>query len=308
MNPKRMSFYDYCIANDKLALLYECDKEKNGELTPETVAAKSNKKVWWQCKKGHEWQAVVKDRAYGRGCPHCARQYTEKVFNALITVAPEVAAQWHPTKNGELTPETTTAKSAKKVWWVCEKGHEWQAKVYNRTSGTGCPYCKGKPVGKGFVSLATAAPEVAAQWHPTKNGKLTPETTQDKSRKKVWWQCKEGHEWQAKVYNRTNGTGCPCCLHQRRLEGGNDLATVAPEVAAQWHPTLNKGFAPETTVAKSRKKMWWRCSKGHEWQAVVKNRTNGAGCPFCDSRMSKALLARQRELLREAKEELGLQD
>ena len=311
MSPN-LSFYDYCIANNKLTLLNEWDREKNEDITPQNVAFKSRKKVWWRCKEGHKWQATVYNRANGTGCPYCVRQRAQqravKGVNDLATVAPEVAAQWHPTKNGELTPETTTAKSRKKVWWQCKEGHEWQAKVYNRTNGTGCPYCKGKNVGKGFISLATAAPEVAAQWHPTKNGNLTPETVPEQSGKKVWWQCKEGHEWLAVVYNRTNGTGCPHCAQQRRLTGDNNLATVAPDVAAQWHPTLNEGATPETIAAKSGKKVWWQCKEGHEWLAIVRNRTNGSGCPFCHPRTPKALLERQREMLREAKEKLEKQD
>lgn len=56
----------------------------------------------------------------------------------------ELAKEWHPTKNGELTPKDITSGSGKKVWWLCSKGHEWQARVADRTSGKGCPYCSGK--------------------------------------------------------------------------------------------------------------------------------------------------------------------
>ena len=230
----KMSFYDYCIANNKLALLDEWDKEKNEEQTPQDVSCKSNKKVWWKCKAGHEWQTAISSRA----------------------------------------------------------------------NGTGCPYCKGQRVIKGVNDLATVAPEVAAQWHPTKNGARTPETTSPQSGKKVWWQCSNGHEWKALVYNRTNGTGCPHC---RVRVGFNDLATAAPEVAAQWHPTLNQGVTPEAITAHTGKKIWWQCSKGHEWQASVSNRVKGSGCPFCCSRSGKARLEKQREMLREAKEKLEKQ-
>ena len=281
MSQMKMTLYEYCLTNDKHELLNEWDKEKNEELTPQNVSFKSSKKVWWQCREGHEWQAVINNRTNGTNCPYCARRRMAKGFNNLATVAPEIAAQWHPTKNGDLTPDIITAKSREKVWWQCVEGHEWQAIVYNRTNGTGCPYCAGQRVIKGVNDLATIAPEIAAQWHPSKNGDLTPDTITAKSEKKVWWQCKEGHEWQAVVSNRTNRKGCPYCAGRRVIKGVNDLATVAPEVAAQWHPSKNGDLTPETTFPQSNIRVWWQCKEGHEWQAIVYNRTNGAGCPYC---------------------------
>ena len=56
---------------------------------------------------------------------------------------PRVAKQWHPTKNGDLKPEDVNRKTGKRVWWVCEKGHEWPARVVDRTRGGGCPRCAG---------------------------------------------------------------------------------------------------------------------------------------------------------------------
>ncbi|MBQ03731.1 hypothetical protein CL673_03350 [Candidatus Bathyarchaeota archaeon] len=54
---------------------------------------------------------------------------------------PELAKEWHPIKNGDLTPAQVTPGSGKKVWWRCSRGHEWEAMVKSRTRGTGCPYC-----------------------------------------------------------------------------------------------------------------------------------------------------------------------
>ena len=68
------------------------------------MAAGSHKSVWWQCEKGHTWQAMVKSRVEGCGCPVCANRATIPGFNDLATTEPALAAQWHPTKNGALTP------------------------------------------------------------------------------------------------------------------------------------------------------------------------------------------------------------
>ena len=281
MSPKKLSFYDYCVANNKLTLVSEWDKEKNEALTPQNVPPQSGKKVWWQCKEGHEWQALVSNRTRGSGCPYCTGQRVKKGVNDLASVAPDLAAEWHPTKNEGLTPQDVTPKSGKRVWWRCTEGHEWQALVYNRSNGTGCPHCAQQRAIKGGDTLANRAPDLAAEWHPTLNGDLIPETVMAQSQKKVWWQCKEGHEWQAIVFNRTNGTGCPYCAGHRVKKGFNDLATVAPTVAAQWHPTKNGELSPEAVTANSGKKVWWQCKEGHEWQATINNRTSGSGCPCC---------------------------
>ena len=55
-------------------LLKEWNYEKNTNL-PSTYFAKSNKKVWWKCKYGHEWQASIVNRVKGRNCPICKKEY-----------------------------------------------------------------------------------------------------------------------------------------------------------------------------------------------------------------------------------------
>ena len=198
-------------------LCKEWNYERNGLLTPERVSKGSHKKVWWKCEKGHEWQASVKSRADGRGCPYCGRKRILKGFNDLATVNPELAKEWHPAKNGKLKPSDVMPSVNKKVWWKCEKGHEWQETPNGRSSGKGCPYCSGHRILKGFNDLATVNPELAKQWHPTKNENLTPNDVTKGSGKKVWWKCPVcGYEWQATVANRSNGRGCPKCANKKR--------------------------------------------------------------------------------------------
>ena len=61
--------------------------------------------------------------------------------NSLAKLYPALASEWHPTKNGNLTPEMFTPGSNERVWWLCEKGHEWKTKICHRCSGSGCPEC-----------------------------------------------------------------------------------------------------------------------------------------------------------------------
>ncbi len=265
-------------------LAKEWHPTKNGNLTPEDITVRSGKTIWWQCDKGHEWQATAHDRSAGSGCPVCAGRQVLTGFNDLATVNPDLAKEWHPTKNGDLTPRDVTAGSHKKIWWKCNKGHEWQATVEGRNSGGGCPYCSNKRLLAGFNDLATVNPDLAKEWHPTKNGDLTPRDVTAGSHKKIWWKCKKGHEWQATVGARNDGLGCPFCAGQRAITGVNDLATINPELAAQWHPTKNGKLTPDKVMPGSSRKVWWLCDKGHEWQATVGSRSQGRGCPYCSGR------------------------
>ena len=157
---------------------------------------------------------MVASRARGAGCPVCAGKEIVAGENDLGSCFPAVAAQWDTTRNGTLSPQQFSPASNWRVWWLCELGHSYQAALGARTvNGSGCPYCAGKKVLKGFNDLATLEPKVAESWHPTLNGRLTPETVTVGSRRKVWWQCPEGHVWKAVVYSRAGRqrAGCPVC-------------------------------------------------------------------------------------------------
>ncbi len=123
--------------------------------------------------------------------------------------------QWHPTKNGSPSPGSVTAGSSKKVWWICDKGHEWEAVIYQRaTMETGCPYCTRRKASP-ETSLEATHPQIAAEWHPTKNGELRPEDVTKGSSKTVWWLCPEGHEFQQVVKHRVGRSGlCPICYRR----------------------------------------------------------------------------------------------
>lgn len=139
-------------------------------------------------------------------------------MSSLQEMKPELSKEWHPTKNGALTPNDVTPFSRKKVWWICAHGHEWEATVANRSNGTGCPVCRRLKVAAGSGSLAEKNPELSKEWHPTKNGVLTPNDVALFSRKRVWWLCPQGHEWEAVVASRAKGCGCPVCLVEKRMK------------------------------------------------------------------------------------------
>ncbi len=285
-----MTLKEWCIANNRQEILQRWSEENT--VSPDDVSYGSPRIVKWVCDKGHTWEATVNKitNKTSLGCPYCAGQKVWKGFNDLKTKNPDVAAEWHPTKNGDLSPGDVTVSSNRSVWWICPLGHEYTATVNSRTRRSrnrGCPYCASKLLLKGFNDLETVCPEVAAEWHPTKNGDLKPSDVFSSSNQVVWWKCPKGHEYQATLNSRVNNgkqrNGCPICNNKIILKGYNDLETLYPEIAKEWDITKNKGILPSMVSAGTHKKYWWLCPFGHSYESSPESRAkeNGTGCPIC---------------------------
>jgi hypothetical protein len=204
---------------------------------------------------------------------------------------PDLAADWMVEKNGGLRPEEVRFGSDKKRWWKCTEGHEWLASPNQRTSAkSGCPHCfranqseisrQASP----DYNLLTQHPEVCREWNFAKNNR-TPDFYMPSSADRVWWICKNQHEWEASISNRTSqATGCPYCKNKRPTED-NNFAVLYPEIANEWHYERNKK-SPKDYLPHSNQKVWWKCANGHEWSAAINNRIT-RGCPHCSSQTSK---------------------
>ncbi len=405
----------------------EWDYVKNAPLTPENVAYASGKKRWWICPLGHSYETTVDHRTkMHSGCPICSGRVALYGFNDLETTRPDLAAQWHPIKNGDLSPRNVTSCSGKRVWWICPQGHAYEAKVSDKNSHhSGCPICAfqnrtSKPEqavffyikkyfsdavnsykaawlgkreidifipsantavefdGKGWHeditrdleksrllkkqgikiirfreegcppieddsfqipvptnsmqigrdslaegiqtllaelddsidpdiniprdytqimrmfadrkvkrSLESAYPEIAKEWHATKNGDLKPSNFTSASAERVWWQCCDcGYEWEMAISHRTTLDGkCPRCRGRYPVSGSNDLQTLLPEIAAEWDIQKNAPLLPSEVTTGNDTKVWWKCSKGHSYEAVIKDRTRRKlGCPYCSGK------------------------
>ena len=195
----------------------------NGDLMPEDIVGGVKKKYWWKCGVGpdHEWKTSLESRYRGSGCPCCANQRVS-VTNSFGVLFPKISLEWHGQKNGDLNPSDVVASSSKRVWWKCKEGpdHEWQQAVRRRTGlgadALGCPFCVNQKVSV-TNQLAILAPDLAKEWHPTKNGSLTAETVVATSQKRVWWLCNKesDHVWRIAVSNRFNGSKCPYCAGRK---------------------------------------------------------------------------------------------
>ena len=128
----------------------------------------------------------------------------------LGVLMPDLARQWHPTKNGGLGPKDVTPGSSRKVWWLCEKGHWWLARVCDRTRGMQCTFCRDLNK-QGDQRMADAKPELLKEWHPSRNADVRARDVSAHHKDKVWWICGQGHEWEATIRSRLAGKGCPVC-------------------------------------------------------------------------------------------------
>lgn len=190
------------------------DKSKNQGIDPSEFG--TNTFIWWKCRKAkdHVWQERFEKRTGDKKCPFCAGFRASSSNN--LNKMPEIAAQFHPFKNGDASPEDFALNTTKIIWWQCEAAadHTWKQRINIRTQwGYGCPFCANRKVAESNC-LKTNFPNVARDWHPKKNRKLTPSDVLPGSARVVWWQCRKcKHEWRRAIYLRTNRQSpCPSCL------------------------------------------------------------------------------------------------
>ena len=410
---------EYDLMSVDSPLLKEWNYDRNGRLTPSDFKEHSARKIWWKCKKGHEWCSSISDRSRGDGCPYCSGKRVLVGFNDLAHINPYIAIEWNYEKNGNKIPQKYTCKSGIKVWWKCEKGHEWKTSISNRSRGDGCPKCNSgirtsfpeqaiyfyvkkiypdavnrctdvlpngmeidifipsinvgieydgsvwhesdkaleKEVKKYIEckrndillirvkekggnarenscdvmlriddsfnneaysslfmqlskyikipneidvkndrvhiqenykteiknnSFGSKYADLVVEWDSEKNGMLTPYMFSSNSGERIWWKCCKNHSWQTTISTRAKGSGCPYCSGRYAIKGENDLQTLRPEIASEWNYNKNGKLLPCEFKSQSNKKVWWKCKEGHEWEAIIANRTRrGDGCPVC---------------------------
>ncbi|WP_378309457.1 zinc-ribbon domain-containing protein [Amycolatopsis silviterrae] len=125
--------------------------EKNRTTRLETVSPNSRKIVWWRepsC--GHEWQESPADRQKGQRlrCPLC-----RTILDSLAYHYPEIAAEWSPANPLSAWQVRPSGQTAFVPSWICrnDTGHEWNATLTSRASGSSCPNCR--ETGKSKVEL-----------------------------------------------------------------------------------------------------------------------------------------------------------
>lgn len=212
------------------------------------------------------------------------------IMKVLREKAPHLLNELAPGKNSHIDPEKTNTMT--RLWWKCAKAdcdhHIWESRVHDRIKkNSGCPFCAGKRTCP-CLNLETEYPELAKQWHPSKNCALLPSQYTSSSKKRVWWlcsksQCVHSHEWISDIGSRVQGNGCPFCSH-RKICSCDSLAASHPQLLKFWDEKQNAN-GPDKVTAKSNLPISWVCPKCfHKWQRTPWDMTRDdrkESCPSC---------------------------
>lgn len=263
----------------------EWDYKKNKGITPEKVNSTTDKRFWWKCENGHSWQSSVSNRTSAHcGCPYCSGKRVLKGYNDLQTKYPDIAKWWDEKKNAPIHASDVMPGSMKKYWWVCEKGHSYQATPNVKTANkTGCPVCSNSIIISGINSFADTHPKHAIFWDYNRNGDASPDQVPAGTMKRSFWICEDGHTWEETVTSfARRKPECPYCSGLRLLKGCNDLETEHPELLKDWDYEKNS-IQPSEVRSNSTKKVYWKCSTcGNEWKTQIRLRAvDGKSCPVC---------------------------
>lgn len=269
----------------------EWDYELNNKLgffSDAIGAGSNNSQIMWKCLNyNHSYPASPSSRIRGRKCSYCSNKKVLIGFNDFATTASELLNEWDYEKN-ILTPQEITAGSDKTVYWICEKQHSYSMSAYRRTGKNprGCSICTGKVVVKGVNDFNSRYPELSKMWDYERNENTPSEVSYGSSKEVYWIGDKCGHSFKKSPKMLVNSTGCSYCssTNKKVLSGFNDLETLFPKIAQEWHLEKNGDLRASEITSKAGKQYWWKCSKNeeHEWLSTVHNRTGlRSGCPNC---------------------------
>ena len=229
----------------------------------------------WQCAAGHEWMAQPKSIRGGHWCPFCAR-------NKPLTLEEmqQIARQ-----RGGRCLATGYRNGRSPLLWECGYGHRWKAspasvKGGSRRKGSWCRECY--KLRRRFHARHSI--ELMRDLATSRGGNcLSPEYGGSKT--KLVWVCAFGHQWQAQPVSVIQGTWCPMCAHNRRL----NLFQFQDIAARRGGLCLSQIYVNERTA------LWWRCAEGHEWNAMPSKIRRGSWCPQCACIRRRSTWMRQRQ-------------
>ena len=269
------------LATTNPTIASEWDYEKNYPLTPSEVTYGSHKKVWWKCPKGHEWLCMIKERTRTRatGCPKC--------HSEISTSFPEQALYYY------LSQHFPDAENR----YLFD---DYEIDIYIPSIKMGVEYD-----GEFYHSSKTAQiNENKKNNYLIKNGIhlfRVKESTEnrvdddiifykpDHSFKTLNWAIKElinalGKNTDNSIINISSDR---IAILQQYVEAEkrNSLSVKCPEIEREWNYEKNGSLLPSAFSYSSNLIVWWKCPKGHEWQAAIDHRARGQGCPVCSNRM-----------------------
>ena len=170
-------------------------------------------------------------------------------------------------------PKNTSIKTR----WECGRGHIFEAKYNSICNGHGCRECyfdKKRKLPEDYFSLAQ---ERGLRW-------LGPEVAV--SRANTFWECENGHQWEASYNTVRDGHMCGVCWKDIRLKTPDDYHILARDRGIEWVGKFPKSTQHKTT---------WACSNGHKWKTTYGEIYKGRGCPSCINFVNGRRSSRQQD-------------
>ena len=263
-------------------LVKEWHPIENKFLSPNKYTTGLSHQVMWKCSNApdHVWfsRGAERTRSNRGDCPFCSGNLVS-ISNSFQIHNQHLKEELHPLNS---PIEFVVSGSSESVVWKCSNGpdHVWRSSITNRAQlNRGCPFCAGQRscCGKSFLFKF---PQVATQWHPIKNKKITTQEVKSGSNKKYWWKCPNGpdHIWEYMVANREKRP-CPFCL-KKELDLQSKIK-ISKKISINYHPLLNIESSFETINLKQS--YWWKCLKSpdHVWKRTLKSYLNNPKCSLC---------------------------
>ena len=312
---EKKNLKEWCLDSGKEHILKEWDYDKNKDIQIDKIGKSSSKEVWWKCKEGHSYKKSIVGRTnvINSKCPYCSNRKLLQGFNDLETWCKNnnriyLLEEWDYEKNSQMGryPNTIVYASGRKVYWKCKEGHYFKQSVFNRARlHSKCAICTRKNTIRNKETLEewcknNNRQELLEEWDYEKNNALGVyiDKVSRGSNKRVWWNCKNGHSYAQRIYNRTsNNVHCKSCSvvdRAKAIKGINDLETWCKnnnrqDLIDEWDYEKNTelGLYIDQVRRGSTKVAWWKCKEGHSFKYNISYRTSSnAGCRICNPKKS----------------------
>ena len=280
-------------------------QEKNGNITPDIIYIKTNKKYWFICETcNHEFAISpnnISNISRGRWCPYCSGQQIcnnecklcfEKSF-----ASHEKAKYW--SKNNILTPREVFIGTIFTYLFMCETcNHEFPMSPNNISKGQWCSYCNGNHKicdsidCKMCFERSFASHEKVKYW--SNKNVLTPRQVFKCSKQKCIFNCNCGHEIEMSLTNVVgNNNWCSYCAHQKLCE--NNECKMCFENSFASHEKSNYIFDKTINTrqifkSSSAKNIEFICNVcDFKFPSMIANISKGSWCPMCKNKTEKKL-------------------
>ena len=280
--------------------------EKYPNLDIDNLTCGSRLKIFWNCPHSHLYSSAIYHRTKDHsGCPYCCNLKLWPGYNDLETFCNHnieykyLLDEWDAEKNN-LKANEVLAGGTKKYYWKCPNGHEYLCNMHHRiVSKSGCPYCTNQKILPGYNDLETWIKNhtdyqfILDEWDYSKN-KISINKIGYQSHQYAWFRCPNGHEYKAKIYNKTikKPENCPYCSSKKLLPGFNDLETFCINhqdfqyILDTWDYDKNTK-KPNEVMPGCNKKYWFKCGHNHTYLQQINNKVRYmTGCPYCSNNHS----------------------